>query len=59
MSGHAQSPERVVGIDDSTAAVTAVMWALDEALCRDAPFQAAISRGRRTSSASSGRRRFQ
>jgi nucleotide-binding universal stress UspA family protein len=37
MSGSAQSTGPVVvGIDDSAAAVTAAVWALDEALCRDA-----------------------
>ncbi|MGO9350982.1 MAG: universal stress protein [Mycobacterium sp.] len=37
MSGNAQSTGPVVvGIDDSAAAVTAAVWVLDEALCRDA-----------------------
>ncbi len=37
MSGHAQSTRPVVvGVDDSAAAVTAAVWALDEALCRHA-----------------------
>lgn len=37
MSGHARSSGPVVvGVDDSVAALTAAVWALDEALCRDA-----------------------
>jgi nucleotide-binding universal stress UspA family protein len=37
MSGHARSSGPVVvGVNDSVAAPTAAVWALDEALCRDA-----------------------